>query len=239
MLEQQKRIAEERAAAERVAELVRQRAAAAAEMKRIAEEREREEAAELALQQQNRDAEAQLLAACNARMEAERLLLESTEARIAAEQRASELARQKDFAELSALQATNTKIELHEQAIAALNESEEVERSLSEEVREELHNTKTQLETGKLLQRLKKTHRINRASQAALVVSLMMCVGLWISGAGANTKPAEKAANNNSVVVAQFVPAAQANEPASLESLKLSAKLGEQASTESKQEREF
>ena len=173
-----------RAAEERIAELVRQHVAIAAEAKRLLEERESKEAAQLALEQQNRDAEAQLVAACNARVEAERLALESTEARIAAEQQAAELARQRDFAELSALQAANAKIEMQEQAIAALHESEEIERGLSEEVREELRNTKTQLETGKLLQRLNKTHRVNRFSQAALVASLLLCVGLWLGGAG-------------------------------------------------------
>ena len=175
------------------------------------------------MEQQHCDAEAQLIAAFDARVEAERLALASVEAHIAAEQQAAELARQRDFAELSALQAANTKIEMQEQAIAALRENEEVERSLSEEVREELRNTKTLLETGKLLQRLKKTHRINRFSQVALVVSLLLSVGLWLGGTVTNAKAEHSTNNNTGNAVAQVAP--RITEPVTLDNLKLSANL--------------
>ena len=183
-------------------------------------EREREEAAKLELEQQNqaleqqylslgqqnREAEERLIAANNQRIESERLAVDALEGRIAAEQHAAELARQRDFAELLAHQAVNEKIAMQEQAIAALRESEELERGLTGKVREELHQAKTQLETGKLLQRLSRTHRVNRFSQFALAASLLLVVGLWFgSGTGSSAK-AESNAVSNKIVVAQVAP---------------------------------
>ena len=110
---------------------------------------------------------------------------------------------------------------MQEQAIAALNESEEIERSLSEEVREELLASKTQLETGKLLKRLNRTHRINRLTQVSLVATILLSVGLWLGGISTQAK-AEKADNSNHAAVAQLAAAPQ---KAELDYLKLSANL--------------
>jgi hypothetical protein len=218
--DQQERMVAQRAAEERIAELVRQHASIAAEAKRIVEERESKETTRLAMEQQNLEGEQQLIATCEARLEAERQAQESVQTRIAAEQKAVDMARQREVAELSAIEAANEKIAMQEQAIAALRESEEIEIGLSQEVREELCVTKSQVETGKLLQRLNKTHRVNRFSQAALVVSLLLCVGLWLGSAGTNAK-AEHSANEP--VAAKVEP--KIAEPVALDSFKLSANL--------------
>jgi hypothetical protein len=218
--DQQERMVAQRAAEERIAELVRQHVSIAAEAKRIIEDRESKETARLALEQQNLESEQQLIATCNARLEAERQAQESVQTRIAAEQKAIEVARQREVAELSAIEAANEKKAMQEQAIAALRESEEIEIGLSQEVREELCVTKSQVETGKLLQRLNKTHRVNRFSQAALVVSLLLCVGLWLGGAGTSAKADHSANETAAVKVAPEVAEAVA-----LDSFKLSANL--------------
>jgi hypothetical protein len=239
LLDQQNRDAEERAAAERVAALVRQRIAVSEENKLIIAEREREEAAKLELEQQNqaleqqhlllaqqnREAEESLVAVCNGRIEAERLAIDATEGRIAAEQHAAELARRRDFAELLAHQAANEKIAMQEQAIAALRQSEELERGLTGKVKDELHQAKIQLETGKLLQRLSRTHRINRFSQVALSGLLLLVAGMWLAGVGSNART-ESAANNGKIVMAQSALEKPASESADLGNLKLSANLG-------------
>jgi hypothetical protein len=116
-----------------------------------------------------------------------------------------------------------------------------MELGLTETVREELHHAKTQLETGKLLQRLSKTHRVNRYSQVALTASLLLAVGLWFGGAGSNAK-AEKTANTSNIVVAQLAPAQKVNEPVELDNLKLSADLGTSSplqGTQGQVEKEF
>jgi len=254
-LDQQNRDAEERAAGERVAALVSRRIAVAEENKLLIAEREREETTRLELEQQNqaleqqyllltqqnRETEERLVAACNVRIEAERLAVEATEGRIAAEQQAAELTRRRDFAELLAHQAVNEKMAMQEQAIAALRQSEELERGLTEKVKEELHQAKIQLETGKLLQRLSKTHRINRFTQIALSVLLLLVAGMWFGGAGSNART-ENTANNGKIVVAQSAPERQASESADLGNLKLSANLGNSSSLQGIQgaaEKEF
>ena len=105
-----------------------------------------------------------------------------------------------------------------------MRESEDIERGLSDEIREELRNAKTLLETGKLLQRLKKTHRINRFTQAALVASLVLSVGLWAGSAGSIVKvQTENSTSNKGNAVALAAP--QIVEPVALNNLKLSANL--------------
>ncbi|MBU1777286.1 MAG: hypothetical protein KJ899_11680, partial [Gammaproteobacteria bacterium] len=96
-----------------------------------------------------------------------------------------------------------------------------------------------EIETGQLLQKLRKTHRINRYSQFALAASLLLAVGLWFSGMGSSV-PVENAAKESSgIMVAQFAPGSQDNEAVILAGLKLSTELGASSQAAIEVEKEF
>jgi hypothetical protein len=227
---------EEKVQAEaRAAVLARQRMAVAEQSRLLAEEREREEAALLDLEQRNLQAEESLAEARRQRLEAEREAVVAAEQRVEAEQQATEAARQRGLAELLERQAAKEKAELQEQLIATLQTSEELERGLIRETSEELRHAKAQMETGMLLQKLRKTHRINRFSQVALAASLLLSVGLWMNGSGQRTTAVENVASGN-VAAVQVAPEPKQDEAARLASLRLTTDLGDKSAQKPQRE---
>jgi anti-sigma factor RsiW len=146
---------------------------------------------------------------------------------------AAEAARKLEVAEVLAKDAASEKRFAHEQTTKAMFAREELDRQMTAIERQELERINTELETGKLMSKLRKTSIISKVSQVALAATLvfslgyMFTVGSPVSPTGNVTNATEAKVNIAAPVVAEAVIVnTQVTEPIILASFKMATELG-------------
>jgi hypothetical protein len=189
--------------------IARQKVEAANQAKKMAESRAIEESLHLELELQKVREEMRANEIVSERLELERRTIAEIEARIAVEQQATEAARQLEMAEVLAKDAANEKLHAHELTINAMFAREELDRHLTAVERGEFQRINTEIETGKLMTKLRKTSLISKVSQAAFAASLVFSLSFIYSTENSatsvdnNTKAAAAKVNIAAPVVAE------------------------------------
>jgi hypothetical protein len=220
-------IAESRAKA-----LAQQRIEAANQAKELAIAREQEEYLRLELEQQNLREESRASEIAAQKLELERRTAIEIEARLDMEFQAAEAARKLEVAEVLAKDAASEKRFVHEQTTQALFAREALDRQMTAVDRQEFERLSTELETGKLMSKLRKTRIISKVSQVALAATLVFSLSYMFTGghsvaSTANVTNATEAKVNNAapVVADASIVNTQVAEPIILASFKMATEL--------------
>jgi hypothetical protein len=136
------------------------------------------------------------------------------------------------MAEVRAKNAADEKLHAQELTINAMFAREELDRQLTVVEREEFQRINTEIETGKLMTKLRKTSLVSKISQAGLAASLlfgmsyMAATGHWGTTADNNVRATEAKVKIAAPVVADAVVVkTQSAEPVVLASLQMAKEL--------------
>jgi len=162
--------------------------------------------------------QARIAALQQQRVEAEKAVEVEAAARAEAERQATELARQRALSERLARKAAEEKAVLQEKLKATAMSRIALDFKASDKMRFELDKSNAELETERLLSRLRKSNLISKLSQAALVATLVIAVGIWIA------MPAYSTADSVSSI-ARATPAPVREERIEVDGMKMSTEL--------------
>jgi hypothetical protein len=136
------------------------------------------------------------------------------------------------MAEVRAKNAANEKLHAHELTVNAMLAREELDRHLTEVEREEFQRINTEIETGKLMTKLRKTSLVSKISQIGLAASLAFSLSYMFTTGPSGTvadnavRASEAKVNIAPAIVADAVVAKnQSVEPVVLASLQMAKEL--------------